>query len=127
MKPAKILIGHVLFVGASCNCCLCRQAKGWEPTGDVYRKVVRLGYKSVAHYLIQTLHAPTNRDTAGEEVVSEGSTPSVEPFSHDESSGTGCSLDASEHVGDNDVGNADGVAVDGELNKKLRSTRLSRN
>ncbi|KAB2597036.1 cell division cycle-associated 7-like protein [Pyrus ussuriensis x Pyrus communis] len=93
--------------------------------------VVKLGYKSVAHYLIQTLHAPTNSENAGEEVVSEGSTPSVDPFSHDESSETGCSLDASEHVGDNDVGNTDGVAegvaVEGEANKKLRSTRLSRN
>ncbi|XWS54852.1 hypothetical protein CRYUN_Cryun10bG0125200 [Craigia yunnanensis] len=37
-----------------CNCSLCRRQKGWRPTGPVYRKVKRLGFKSVAHYLIQT-------------------------------------------------------------------------
>ncbi|GAA0163154.1 hypothetical protein LIER_19095 [Lithospermum erythrorhizon] len=37
-----------------CNCSLCRQAKGWPPTGSLYRKISALGYKSVAHYLIQT-------------------------------------------------------------------------
>ncbi|CAL0331822.1 unnamed protein product [Lupinus luteus] len=37
-----------------CNCSLCRQAKGWAPTGALYKKVSRLGYKSVAHYLVQT-------------------------------------------------------------------------
>lgn len=37
-----------------CNCSICRTKKGWFPTGNAYRKVVRLGYKSVAHYLIET-------------------------------------------------------------------------
>ncbi|KAJ6907408.1 hypothetical protein NC651_017958 [Populus alba x Populus x berolinensis] len=37
-----------------CNCSLCRQGKGWPPTGTLYRKISSLGYKSVAHYLIQT-------------------------------------------------------------------------
>ncbi|CAH2076327.1 unnamed protein product [Thlaspi arvense] len=63
-----------------CNCSLCRKQKGWLPTGAAYRKVAiliitrfadslvlqnrhlkaflfqicKLGYKSVAHYLIQT-------------------------------------------------------------------------
>ncbi|KDP31853.1 hypothetical protein JCGZ_12314 [Jatropha curcas] len=37
-----------------CNCSFCRQAKGWAPTGPLYKKISRLGYKSVAHYLIQT-------------------------------------------------------------------------
>ncbi|KAG4993465.1 hypothetical protein JHK86_030292 [Glycine max] len=37
-----------------CNCSLCRQAKGWAPTGTLYKKISTLGYKSVAHYLIQT-------------------------------------------------------------------------
>ena len=37
-----------------CNCSLCRQHKGWRPTGAIYRKVKRLGFKFVAHYLIQT-------------------------------------------------------------------------
>ncbi|XP_048424554.1 cell division cycle-associated protein 7 [Pyrus x bretschneideri] len=114
-----------------CNCSLCRQAKGWEPTGNLYRKVIKLGCKSVAHYLIQTRRSPTNSETTGEEVVAEGSTPSVEPSSHDESSGTGNDLDTSKHVDDNDVGNVDAVAagdaVDGEAKKKLRrNTRLSK-
>ncbi|CAH9119683.1 unnamed protein product [Cuscuta europaea] len=37
-----------------CNCSFCRQAKGFPPTGTLYRKIKKLGYKSVAHYLIQT-------------------------------------------------------------------------
>lgn len=37
-----------------CNCSLCRQAKGWAPTGALYKKISALGFKSVAHYLIQT-------------------------------------------------------------------------
>lgn len=37
-----------------CNCSLCRLENGWRPTGAIYRKVKRLGFKSVAHYLIQT-------------------------------------------------------------------------
>ncbi|CAH9096416.1 unnamed protein product [Cuscuta epithymum] len=37
-----------------CNCSFCRQAKGFPPTGPLYRKIKKLGYKSVAHYLIQT-------------------------------------------------------------------------
>ncbi|XP_027076455.1 uncharacterized protein [Coffea arabica] len=37
-----------------CNCSRCRRVKGWEPTGQIYKKVTQLGFKSVAHYLIQT-------------------------------------------------------------------------
>ncbi|KAJ8563156.1 hypothetical protein K7X08_031608 [Anisodus acutangulus] len=37
-----------------CNCSRCRREKGYAPTGAVYRKVLRLGYKSVAHYLVKT-------------------------------------------------------------------------
>ncbi|KAG0530283.1 hypothetical protein BDA96_05G172700 [Sorghum bicolor] len=40
-----------------CNCSICRTKKGWFPTGAAYRKVVRLGYKSVAHFLIATHRA----------------------------------------------------------------------
>ncbi|KAG8081727.1 hypothetical protein GUJ93_ZPchr0014g47547 [Zizania palustris] len=43
-----------------CNCSICRTKKGWFPTGCVYRKVVSLGYKSVAHYLIETKHSSAN-------------------------------------------------------------------
>nr|XP_043630724.1 cell division cycle-associated 7-like protein [Erigeron canadensis] len=37
-----------------CNCSRCRRIKGWQPTGNLYRKVLKLGFKSVAHYLIHT-------------------------------------------------------------------------
>ncbi|PRQ47806.1 putative transcription factor C2H2 family [Rosa chinensis] len=43
-----------------CNCSFCRTAKGWPPTGLLYRKIVQLGFKSVAHYLIQTRRAETS-------------------------------------------------------------------
>ncbi|EMS52066.1 hypothetical protein TRIUR3_08266 [Triticum urartu] len=43
-----------------CNCSICRTKRGWFPTGNAYRKVVRLGYKSVAHYLIATNRAGAN-------------------------------------------------------------------
>ncbi|AES94798.2 putative Zinc-finger domain of monoamine-oxidase A repressor R1 [Medicago truncatula] len=46
-----------------CNCSICRNAKGWEPTGNLYRKVLQLGYKSVAHYLIQTRCSDTVEKT----------------------------------------------------------------
>lgn len=55
-----------------CNCSLCRHAKGWAPTGNLYRKVIRLGFKSVAHYLIQTRRAQTHSEDSGaESLVSE--------------------------------------------------------
>ncbi|KAI3702466.1 hypothetical protein L6452_28204 [Arctium lappa] len=37
-----------------CNCSRCRKIKGLEPTGNVYGKALRLGFKSVAHYLVHT-------------------------------------------------------------------------
>ncbi|PIN15788.1 hypothetical protein CDL12_11597 [Handroanthus impetiginosus] len=37
-----------------CNCSRCRRDKGWAPTGAIHKKVVSLGFKSVAHYLIYT-------------------------------------------------------------------------
>ncbi|KAE8655133.1 Ankyrin repeat-containing protein isoform 1 [Hibiscus syriacus] len=43
-----------------CNCSLCRQAKGWAPTGPLYKKIAKLGFKSVAHYLIKTRCVQTN-------------------------------------------------------------------
>ncbi|KAL9229741.1 hypothetical protein vseg_005176 [Gypsophila vaccaria] len=46
-----------------CNCSLCRKAKGWPPTGALYRSIINLGYKSVAHYLIDTKRAPPEVDT----------------------------------------------------------------
>ncbi|XP_008790296.1 cell division cycle-associated 7-like protein [Phoenix dactylifera] len=43
-----------------CNCSLCRIKKGWAPTGPLYKKVSELGFKSVAHYLIQTRRSQTD-------------------------------------------------------------------
>ncbi|XP_045815401.1 cell division cycle-associated protein 7 [Trifolium pratense] len=61
-----------------CNCSLCRQAKGWAPTGALYKKISRLGYKSVAHYLIQTRRADTDvekNDDASNPVSAKRSLP----------------------------------------------------
>ncbi|KAE9606751.1 hypothetical protein Lal_00026224 [Lupinus albus] len=62
-----------------CNCSLCRQAKGWAPTGALYKKISRLGYKSVAHYLVQTrrsdIDVKKNEDTAVNPVSAKRSLP----------------------------------------------------
>ncbi|KAL5557161.1 hypothetical protein UlMin_039397 [Ulmus minor] len=49
-----------------CNCSLCRQAKGWAPTGTLYKKISALGFKSVAHYLIQTCRAEAKQEESPE-------------------------------------------------------------
>ncbi|CAL9149275.1 unnamed protein product [Musa hybrid cultivar] len=43
-----------------CNCSFCRIKRGWGPTGPMYRKIARMGYKSVAHYLIQSRRQQTS-------------------------------------------------------------------
>ncbi|KAK9286364.1 hypothetical protein L1049_014758 [Liquidambar formosana] len=53
-----------------CNCSLCRNAKGWTPTGNLYRKVSNLGFKSVAHYLIQTRRSQPIAEDIGTEPIS---------------------------------------------------------
>ncbi|KAF3435675.1 hypothetical protein FNV43_RR22766 [Rhamnella rubrinervis] len=68
-----------------CNCSFCRQAKGWMPTGSLYRKVIRQGYKSVAHFLIQSRRTPKNSENSGAEVPAERPMPMEESFLHDES------------------------------------------
>ncbi|KAK4383713.1 Cell division cycle-associated protein 7 [Sesamum angolense] len=40
-----------------CNCSRCREKKGWPPTGSIHDHAWKLGYKSVAHYLIHTRRA----------------------------------------------------------------------
>ncbi|GAQ86298.1 hypothetical protein KFL_002810060 [Klebsormidium nitens] len=40
-----------------CNCSICRNRKGWGPTGQLYRTALDQGYKSVAHYLVATRRA----------------------------------------------------------------------
>ncbi|CAI5953017.1 unnamed protein product [Closterium sp. NIES-64] len=37
-----------------CNCSICRNRKGWGPTGPLFHKVWGAGYQSVAHYLMLT-------------------------------------------------------------------------
>lgn len=64
-----------------CNCSLCRQAKGWPPTGPLYKKINRLGYKSVAHYLIQTRREKTGPD---EDVPAKRSLPFSSAETQDE-------------------------------------------
>ncbi|KAI4330316.1 hypothetical protein MLD38_028614 [Melastoma candidum] len=49
-----------------CNCSLCRQAKGWAPTGPIYRKISSMGFKSVAHYLIETHRSQLKLETNAE-------------------------------------------------------------
>lgn len=77
-----------------CNCSLCRKRKGWLPTGTAYKKVTtlviiilsmlpvlmflyqvcKLGYKSVAHYLIQTnKQSETNEDDETADTPSQAS------------------------------------------------------
>ena len=41
-----------------CNCSFCRQKKGWPPTGTMYRRAIREGFESVAHYLVLGADAP---------------------------------------------------------------------
>uniref|UniRef100_M4D5G8 Zinc-finger domain-containing protein n=2 Tax=Brassica campestris TaxID=3711 RepID=M4D5G8_BRACM len=57
-----------------CNCSLCRKRKGWLPTGNAYKKVRKLGYKSVAHYLILTKkQSETNEDDEADDTPSQAS------------------------------------------------------
>ncbi|XP_030462578.2 uncharacterized protein LOC115682490 [Syzygium oleosum] len=62
-----------------CNCSLCRQAKGWPPTGPLYKKVSRLGFKSVAHYLIQTRSLQAQDEKTSDSLV-HGSAKRSLPF-----------------------------------------------
>ncbi|KFK32710.1 hypothetical protein AALP_AA6G278600 [Arabis alpina] len=49
-----------------CNCSLCRNHKGLVPTGQIYRRIAKLGYKSVAHYLIETERSQTDDATSNQ-------------------------------------------------------------
>nr|GEX00479.1 hypothetical protein [Tanacetum cinerariifolium]GEX84188.1 hypothetical protein [Tanacetum cinerariifolium] len=83
-----------------CNCSLCRQAKGWAATGVMYRKITSLGYKSVAHYLLQTRRADPNS-----EKNEKTGTQTKRPFSSEE------------------VEPEDGIATN-EVNKDEKPTEL---
>ncbi|XP_076935869.1 uncharacterized protein LOC143602740 [Bidens hawaiensis] len=66
-----------------CNCSLCRQAKGWAPTGMLYRKISSQGYKSVAHYLIQTRRSDPKIET-NEKADTQACAKRSLPFSKEE-------------------------------------------
>nr|GLL26494.1 cell division cycle-associated protein 7-like [Ipomoea trifida] len=74
-----------------CNCSLCRQAKGWAPTGALYKKVTGLGYKSVAHYLIQTRQAKTDHPENKEPSEARNETQAEEKRMDYESTDGACS------------------------------------
>jgi len=48
-----------------CNCSFCRSAKGWAPTGNMYRAALEAGYDSVAHMLV-TLYQKDSEAPGGE-------------------------------------------------------------
>ncbi|KAL5562528.1 hypothetical protein UlMin_032275 [Ulmus minor] len=93
-----------------CNCSLCRKGKGWMPTGNLYRKVVKLGYKSVAHYLIQTKRSQPKAENPDVKVPAEESLPLVINVEDD--------TEESQLVDDNNSNDADDKAedaVDGDV------------
>ena len=47
-----------------CNCSFCRQRKGLPPTGTLYRRAIKAGFASVAHYLV--LNNMAGDDDCGE-------------------------------------------------------------
>jgi len=47
-----------------CNCSFCRQRKGLPPTGTLYRRAIKEGFASVAHYLV--LNNMAGDDDCGE-------------------------------------------------------------
>ncbi|CAI8618361.1 unnamed protein product [Vicia faba] len=58
-----------------CNCNICRRKNGWMPTGNIYNKVTKLGFKSVAHYLIKTRRLEKNREDSDAENIVAQETP----------------------------------------------------
>ncbi|CAL5213217.1 unnamed protein product [Lathyrus oleraceus] len=63
-----------------CNCTICRRRNGWMPTGNIYDKVRKLGFKSVAHYLIKTRRLEKNTEGSDSEIVAQ-ETPEASPDS----------------------------------------------
>ncbi|XP_015162121.1 cell division cycle-associated 7-like protein [Solanum tuberosum] len=57
-----------------CNCSRCRREKGYAATGAIYRKVLHLGYKSVAHYLVKTRMRSDHEDLSSADSPSRKST-----------------------------------------------------
>ncbi|XP_004505168.1 uncharacterized protein [Cicer arietinum] len=64
-----------------CNCNSCRRRNGWMPTGNIYNKVTKLGFKSVAHYLIKTCRTEKSmKNSVAENIVAQ-ETPETSPDS----------------------------------------------
>ncbi|KAL0536307.1 hypothetical protein IC582_025251 [Cucumis melo] len=89
-----------------CNCSLCRQSNGWMPTGAIYRKVHYLGFKSVAHYLIQTRCNQTNQKGSSSKRVDAGD-------SSQALANTGLANDPQEH--DNSLSSVDSLDIEGTM------------
>jgi len=51
-----------------CNCSFCRHRKGWPPTGSMYRRAIREGFESVAHYLVLGGNGDATTEANGESV-----------------------------------------------------------
>ncbi|XP_022028218.1 cell division cycle-associated 7-like protein [Helianthus annuus] len=114
-----------------CNCSRCRRVKGWEPTGNLYRKALHLGYKSVAHYLIHT-RGPNGKqediDNEGEQLdekddnMDEDAKHTKHPESDQHLKGGDVDDDsdyeADPHGGDDDEGDDDADDDDEELSSE---------
>lgn len=64
----------------------------------VYLQVIRQGYKSVAHFLIQTRRSPKNSESSSAEVLAERPMPMADSFLHEESGKIGMDPDGSSTV-----------------------------
>ncbi|EEF43358.1 ubiquitin-protein ligase, putative [Ricinus communis] len=62
---AYIRVWHLLHFRNWKSSSHSEKANGWAPTGQVYRTVSRLGFKSVAHYLIQTRRGQIHPEDSG--------------------------------------------------------------
>ena len=92
-----------------CNCSFCRQRKGWPPTGTLYRRAIKEGYASVAHYLVLNNRADEDVDVktrGGAE--EEGAADAADAAARDGRSPSGD--DNARESGDVDA--VDAVAVD---------------
>ncbi|KAJ1419096.1 Zinc-finger domain of monoamine-oxidase A repressor R1 [Sesbania bispinosa] len=99
-----------------CNCSLCRQAKGWAPTGPLYKKIRALGYKSVAHYLIQTRRADINAEKNADAFNPVSAKRSL-PFSD-------VDISKSHEVNDNNVGSLKPLAETRSVGDEVSAKRL---
>ncbi|KFK30339.1 hypothetical protein AALP_AA7G248900 [Arabis alpina] len=104
-----------------CNCSICRTRKGWLPTGNAYRRVCKDGYKSVAHFLIQTKkQSETSEDDETDDAPSQAS--AKRSLSFKESKASSEEDDLNLEITD---GVQDGDGDDDDTNKNADSARKS--